>query len=493
MRKSVIQALSVAMAAAMVLSVAPAVPTEAASKTATYLVTKKTDEDGGVTTYKYDKKGRVVKETYKLTSDYVSSSEVKVNGDDSTDGTTPEDPTVTTNDDGSKKASFDYTTTTTYTVGTETTSTVSTIEAVTTYTYNKKGYGKGQKATATTTTTTTKACNVAVASDDSEYNTNNSYSYATVESDLTMTTYDYNKKGQCVTETNITQDTKPVYVSASGKTYGSDYSKIMERSNANNKDDVTYTTVTKTNTYNKKGMNTKKNVAISSKVTDKTVNFDSDLNVTGSKVVESDATSLGFEVAIKYNKSGRPTKKTTTDNSGATAATYVTKTYNASGSLINTVKGTQDLTIESMDSSSTTYKYDKSGNLVKAINDNSGSTFAYKVEKVGVKGYTTYTVDTSTRSTTYTGGESEVTNSYDGITLTSAYTSGNVVKYEYTTKGDTNRITSRTSVSTKNTSNGVDNGRTSTSRTTYKVKKVKVPTSNLVDVEKEQWALTNGF
>ena len=165
-----------------------------------------------------------------------------------------------------------------------------------------------------------------------------------------------------------------------------------------------------------------------------------------------------------------------------------------------TVNGKANVSTESAGTSTVKYSYDKSGNVKSVKNSGKSTSFGYTVTTTATSytstGTSTYVYDAVNSTSTMTSdmvtnANAEVTKS--GQYVASETTSSNTVKYVYSTKANTNRITSRTAITSKIKVDGISKSYVGLDYTTYKVRKISVPTDRLFDVETAMWRLTNGI
>ena len=585
MLKHVKKLLAATLAAALAFSGAAAgasvssVDASAASKATVYQVTKATNSNGGVTTYKYNKQGLVSQETYtysstdkskygdsesiwQLSQDLSASSSASVANPD---GTTTETAATYKNESDTY---FYYTT-----ESAEKTS----IKAVTKYTYYTKGKSKGQIKTESTTYTTTENYSKTTSSNGATisaalnayyashgYTTTDSY-YGTYDADnsgscsytssyTTKTTYTYNKKGVLTGSETVTTTPKwTKYTTATGEyaydnsskygtysystdnrtvyAFGSNGSDMITESDlANDKIVSTATTTYKA----KKGKITSASTVLEVVSTDVddtnyayryTSNsdnyyYDSSFKDDGYTYV---TTTTYDPKTTKYTyKKGRVVKEVYSDPGTGTSVSVIngscTSSYAYNGETAtpytrtyNNRTYTEDVQNDAQ-KATTTYKYDKSGNLKKAVVSNDYTDYLTTASSCVSDGALTsvyvkttpvsytYTVEdedgnTQTHTETYRKTTSETVSGSTKTTYTNGVNYATTKKGTYTysneEKGDTGMISK--SVATKSfvTNGAKDTGKTLSS-VSYTVKKKKAASAYKEIVEAQQHYIQNG-
>jgi len=293
MRNKFLKGLSVAFAAAMAFTVvAPALTTEAASSKA-YVVSEKMDENGNVTKYTYDSRGRVTKEV--TTSIAGTSKQVNAVQGAVKDQNKVE-TTVTINDKP-------YTTTTVIatTYDNEVQVVAADAKSVTTtnYTYYNSGKNKDQKKTKSTTNETYVIYAV------SSTNSDNSYSYYELNSYTEDVAFTYDSKGNLIKDVTTTKTPGEIQgVIQEGGIYTEANIKATNALFAHNQ---VITETTKEYTVNSKGQTTRVDRTDVMGVHTERWNADNSEKIDGSdndQLFKAD----GNYATWKYNKNGFPTE-----------------------------------------------------------------------------------------------------------------------------------------------------------------------------------------
>ncbi len=446
MKNRFLKGLSVALAAALALGAIPATQTEAASKKTIYVVTEATDNNGGVTKYTYDKRGRIVKEVYTISTEG-SASNVSAGTNKAVTGTATK---------------------------------VKNIENTTVYTYNSSGKAKDKKARAVTT-------NVVVIGykyDSSEDSSDTGYIASKVST--AETTYKYNSKGQLIDQwTKSVSPNNYTYSNLSGWAARTAVATVDNKF-ANSKsfaNDVTTTDTEIIYNYNSTGLEVRTQELKVINSHDENYAVDNRNAYTGAKtVVDTQTAQIGDMTSTTYNSKGLPTKKSTT-NDGNISATVTTNSYNPDGSLNAAASGKKIYTANIANGgydyktskiSTTTYSYDTDGNFEKmVVNGTQGTTyFTINGEE--------YAYDNNLKITTKT----ESGEVYSMNTTKTTYT------FEYGVKSGTNRMKWQSVDATAQNSDR-NTGLAATSKTKFKLKKMSVPSAAATKANAAQYQLTN--
>ena len=550
------RASALALAAAMTLTLvsAPSIKVDAASKVTVPVVVEQSSNGYGTTKYSYNKKGLISKSTYsysaktdghdaadystKSTKSYkynkknlIASSSYK-----SENSTT----TYTTDKYGDIKADKAPRTT------------VSKSSGNTAYTYDKKGrlkqavntgysiyvenytdvdtyddsvyvpgtssdgtYVSGKYVDATRTVTTTVATvdggngtytktTTKTEADPYYDSTTASIAYrttvdvitATVTSqDVTTTTYTSDKKGRvksAAAETVTTNSTTTHQETTYNYGTADAYTEVYDRTSSS----TTKSATTDKYTYNKKG-----------KATKVVTNSQPDFSTTDSSTYKRTYYTWDEQrVQVGTYEDGEPkyewqdvrVLKTDASSSQTTieggVKTVSTSTPNSDGSISQTVKTTSYPANTS--SYTTTYKYDKKGNVASYKSttvDTNNREYTYEVKADGSQGDVVYNnLVNPLTGQVITDSEGNPRKDYDSPVYTTRTKTSKVTnKYEGELKANTNRLTKSISMYNSVTGREVDKSY-STSRTTYKLKNKKLAKNVAARANQQQWILQNG-
>ena len=354
------------------------------------------------------------------------------------------------------------------------------IENTTVYTYKSSGKAKDKKAKATTTSVVV----IGYAYDSSEDSQDTSYIASKIST--AETTYKYNSKGQLIDQwTTSVSPNNYVYTNTAG---WADRTRVATIDNnfANSKSYVNDVTTTNTEiiySYDSTGLEVKtqelkvilshdENYAVANNA------------YTGAKtVIETQTAQIGDVTSTKYNASGLPTKKVTT-NSGDISATVTTNVYKTDGTTLDTAASGKKVYSANIANSgydyktskvsTTTYTYDTDGNFEQMVVDGTQGTTYFTIN--GEE----YAYDNNLKITTKT----ESGEVYSLNTTKMTYT------FDYAVKSGTNRMKWQSVDATaRNTDRNT--GLSATSKAKFTLKKISVPSAAVAKAEAAQYQLTN--
>ncbi|MCR4841923.1 MAG: hypothetical protein K5840_01530 [Eubacterium sp.] len=436
-------------AAFMAISLVPALPAEAASKTPVDLVTQhKSLTDGSTTKYTYNKNGLVKKEVYTNKWTDVSKEVIQEDAEYSSEG-----------------SGNTSTETTEYAVyGTRKSTDKCVEKQVTKFTYYTKGKAKGKLKKCVTVCTYSDNHKMTCDTNSDDYDTENSGSYKISDRYTVTRNYSYNKKG--VLKKIVTTQVEKVHYTYSNLKgcYATEYpagEDSVYRNGASYKDDVWNTVIT--TTFKTKG-------GLVVKTVGNCVDTETDVEVTDGVATKDTYTKdYGNEVnTYKYNKG------------------YLSKwTYKSSG----VIKYTDIYNVGTSDEyyDKYTYKDDKSTSSVSYTYNKNHSLKGYTARKNDAElGY-------ASRATKEVAGNGGYTNTvvYSGLFYVTNKTKAKV-SYEYVFKGDSNRILEVTEISGAYLANGDKDNSKTIKRAKCKVKSKKLNSFYADLAESQQYALQYG-
>lgn len=475
---------SLSLAAVMVVSgisvgfAGGAVDANAASKATVYEITKVKDNDGGTTTYTYNKNGLIAtKKTVTSTawsdSDYVAT--------DFESATTSENNTSTDTGSVTSETGTNTAKTVTKTVENGSSKQIETTK----YSYYTKGKKKGKLKQETTTIKTTETNNrnkTVNGVTDTAY----TGSYTASKTATSTTKYTYNKKG--VLKSAVTTTEVPTYDTYSDLTgYYATKATDTDSEYANGsdytKDKITTTSTTKYTV--KKGKISK----ASTKLVIVKYDYDEYTSSSGSytEVDEYTTTKSYDAAAATYTyKNGLVVKEKISDpNTGTYESKHVSTTTYTDGTKPDVYTSTNTRPIDyGKDTTTVKYSYDKNKNLKKVVSNNAYNDItptAYAWTETIVIASTNeavtcdFTYETTIADKVALSGKTKGTTTYD-VTVNEKT---GAVKKAYVAVG-------------KALESGEKNASTEVTKTTYSVKKKKVPSAYAEQAEAQQWAITNG-